>query len=167
MAVQLDVDVVNLFQDAATVKVLATVDQRGIPHVVVKQTLQVDGAGNLVYLELLESSQTNKNLLRSLWFNRPVAVTIKGGDNQSYQITGQPVKALVAGPVFQEHYVNIRKKLGDVDLATVWLIQPEAVRNQTFSVRQAQEQQAHPNFIHLDQLAKPDYTNQQKERIHR
>lgn len=154
MAIQLDSEIAALLNEKETVKVLATVDQAGNPHAVLKQTLHVDAAGNLVYLELLESSQTNKNLLRSLWFKRQVAVTIKTQDNRSYQITGTPVKALVAGPKFQEYYVSVRQQLGDTDLATVWIIEPEQVYDQTFSVRGEQEKQAHPNFIHLDRLAK-------------
>lgn len=154
MTIQLDQHIAGLFQDDGTVKVLATTDENGIPHATIKQTLHVDDDGNLVYLELLESSRTNKNLLGSLWFNRKVAVTIKDRNNQSYQITGKPVKTIVAGPVFQEYYVNIRKKLGDTDLAAVWIIEPEAVYNQTFAVRREREEKLHPIFKHLDRLAK-------------
>lgn len=154
MAVRLDKNIIELFENDETVKILATIDDKGVPHAVLKQTLHVNDEKNLVYLELLESSRTSKNLLRSLWFDRKVSATIKSKDNQSYQIIGKPVKALIAGPVFQKYYVDLREKLPAADLAVVWIIEPEEVYNQTFSVRQAQEAAVHPNFIHLDRLAK-------------
>lgn len=154
MAVQLGNEVIELLKDKETIKVLATTDEAGVPHVVIKQTIQLGDDENLFYLELLESSKTNKNLVRSIWFNRKVSVALQGKDKQSYQIIGRPVKAIISGPVFQKHYVAIREKLGDVDLATVWVIEPEEVSNQTFSIRRAQEEAAHPIFKHLDQLAK-------------
>jgi hypothetical protein len=116
--------------------------------------LHVGEEDKLVYLELLESSQTNKNLVGSIWFDRKVAVTLKGKNGVSYQIIGSPVKGIITGPEFQKYYVDIRKRLGDVDLATVWIIEPEKVTNQTFSVRKAEENARRPLFRHLDQLAK-------------
>ncbi len=154
MAVQLDKNVKELLQDEETVKVLATTDENGVPHAVIKQTLHLGEDGNLVYLELLESSRTNKNLVRSIWFDRKVAVTLKGKSGDSYQIIGSPIKGVITGPEFQKYYVDIRKRLGDVDLATVWIIEPEEVMNQTFSVRKAQEEARRPLFRHLDLLAK-------------
>ena len=153
MAVQLEEEVVNLFKDNAAIKILATVDEQGTPHAVIKQTLHINDDGKLVYLEILESSRTNKHLLRSLWFNRKVSVAIHN-QGISYQIIGKPVNAIISGPVFQKYYSDIRKKLGDVDLATVWVIEPEEVHNQAFSVRNEQEKAAHPIFIHLDRIAK-------------
>lgn len=154
MAVQLVKEVIELLEDKETVKVLATVDEKGVPHAVIKQSLHLGEDGNLVYLELLESSRTNKNLVRSIWFNRKVSVILKGKDLSSYQIIGNPVKAIITGPIFQKQYTWIREQLGDVDLAAVWIIAPEEIYNQTFSVRKGQEEVAHPNFIHLDRLAK-------------
>lgn len=155
MAIQLDKEIIELLKEKETVKVLATTDAQGVPHAVIKQSLHLGEDGNLVYLELLESSKTNKNLVRSIWFNRNVSVTLAGKDRKSYQIIGKPIKALIAGPVFQKHYVSIRERLGgDVDLAAVWIIEPEQVINQTFSVRKAQEDALHPTFKHLDLLAR-------------
>jgi hypothetical protein len=154
MAIQLAKEVIDLLGDPETVKVLATIGPDGIPHAVIKQTIHLGGDGNLIYLELLESSQTYKNLLRSIWFDRKVAVAIKGKDGQSYQIKGKPVRNIISGPIFQRHYTIIRERLGDVDLAAVWIIEPETVADQTYQVRKTTEEALHPYFKHLDQLAK-------------
>jgi len=154
MAIQLNEEVKELLQDKDTLKVLATTGENGIPHVVIKQTLHLGEDGNLVYLELIESSRTNKNLVRAIWFDRKVALALKGKDGESWQITGKPVKAHVTGPIFQKHYVSVRERLGDVDLATVWVIEPEEVTDQSFSARRKEEEALHPTFAHLDRLAK-------------
>jgi general stress protein 26 len=154
MVVQLANEVTELLKDDETVKVLATTNENGVPHVAIKQSIQLGEDGKIIYLELLESSKTNKNLVKSIWFNRKVAIALKGKEKESYQIIGRAVKAIISGPVFQKHYVDIREKLGDVDLATVWVIEPEEVSNQTFSVRKAQEEATHPIFKHLDRLNK-------------
>ncbi len=153
MAVQLEGKIKKLLQDKETLKVLVTTDENGTPHAVIKQTLHLDEDGRLAYLELLESSQTNKNLVRGIWFDRKVSVVLKGKDGESFQIIGKPVKAVITGQEFQKHYVDIRRELGDVDLAAIWLIEPENFREETFQVRKAQEEARHPLFKHLDRLA--------------
>ena len=154
MAAELTQEIKELFASPDTTKVLATLDERGFPHVVVKQSLQVGEDGNLLYLELLESSRTNKNLVRSIWYDRNVSVTIKGKAGESFQIKGKPVKAHITGPLFLQHYRAVRERLGGVDLAAVWVIEPEEVINESFRVRLAEEEGAHPVFMHLDRLAK-------------
>lgn len=154
MTIQLEKEVIELLTDKETVKVLSTTDEKGAPHVVVKQSLHLGDDGNLIYLELLESSQTNKNMVRSIWFNRKVAIILKGKSGLSYQIKGKPIKAIISGPEFQKHYVNLRERLGDVDLAAIWVIEPEEVINESYLVRKAQEEATRPYFKHLDRIAK-------------
>lgn len=154
MAIQLDIALVQLINNPETVKVLATVDEKGAPHVVFKSSLWANDRNQLLYLEFLESSRTNKNMVRSIWFNHTISVTVLGTDGTAYQIKGKPVKSVVAGTQFREHYVRIQKELGDVDLAAVWIIEPETVTNQTLATRRQHEEAARPYFKHLDRLAK-------------
>ena len=151
MGIKLNEEVVALLRDDESVKVLATVDADGSPHAVVKQSLTAGEDGRIVVLELLESSRTNKNLVRAIWFGHRVSVAIRRGA-ASWQIKGRPVHAHVAGPVFQREYVRIREKLGDVDLAAVWVIDPEEAIDQSWSARKREEEAAHPYFLHLDRI---------------
>jgi predicted pyridoxine 5'-phosphate oxidase superfamily flavin-nucleotide-binding protein len=153
MAVQLTQDIIDLIEDKETTKVLATLDADGFPHAVVKQSLQPGEDGTLLYLELLESSLTNRNLVRSIWFNQKVSIALTGKNGQSYQIKGKPVKTHITGPVFQKHYLAVRERFGDVDLAAVWVIEPEEITDESFARRKAEEEAAHPLFRHLDRLA--------------
>jgi predicted pyridoxine 5'-phosphate oxidase superfamily flavin-nucleotide-binding protein len=154
MATTLSKEIRELFADAQSVKVLATLDESGFPHAVAAGSLQVGEDGNLHYLELLESSRTNKNLVRSIWYDQRVAIAIQGAGGQSYQIKGLPVKTHITGALFQQHYAQVRQRLGDVDLAAVWIIEPLEVINENLVLRRAEAEQAHPVFSHLDRLAR-------------
>jgi len=156
MAALLNKEIRDLLADPASVKVLATVDEAGLPHAVVRQSLQVGDDGNLFYTELLESSRTNKNLVRSIWSDKQVSIAILGAKGQSYQIKGIPVKTHITGPLFQKHYTNVRRKLGDVDLAAVWIIEPLEVIDENFHVLKAEEEKNHPFLKHLDRLARQE-----------
>jgi hypothetical protein len=154
MASNLNPEVAALLSRSGTLNVLTTVDDRGMPHTVPVASLRVGEDGNLVLLELLESSRTSRNLIRSLWYDRPVSVLIVGSNRETYQIHGLPLKTYVSGPVYQREYVAIRKRLGDVDLAAVWIIRPDQIHDESHIARQRQERDLHPFFAHLDRLVK-------------
>jgi hypothetical protein len=154
MATILNKEIIALFSSGDATKVLATVNEQGHPHAATKPYILVDDTGNLLYLELVESSQTQKNLVRSIWFDHKVSISVSDNHGQSWQIKGRPVKTLITGPVFLHHYRDVRQRLGDVDLSAVWVIEPEEVINENVLVRHAEEELAHPLFRHLDRLAK-------------
>jgi hypothetical protein len=154
MATILSKEIMALFSNNDSTKVLATVNSQGFPHAATKPFIKVNDDGNLLYLELVESSNTQKNLVSSIWFNQKVSISVSDTSGKSWQIKGRPVKTLITGPVFQYHYSDVREQLGDVDLSAVWVIEPEEVVNENIFVRHAEEEKAHPLFRHLDRLAK-------------
>ncbi len=150
MAVILNDEIKALLLEKTTVKAIATVDREGNPHVAYKGSLHINDEGNLEFYELLESSQTNKNMVWSIWFKKTVAVNILGKDGTSYQMKGVPRKAVIAGREFQRHYNLVQEKYGDMDLSTVWIIEPEEVVEESFKKRRAAEEKEHPILGHLD-----------------
>ena len=154
MATVLNKKIIALFSSDDSTKVLATVNELGYPHAATKQYIRVDEDGNLLYLELVESSPTQKNLVRSIWFDHKVSISVSDNQGQSWQIKGKPIKTLITGPIFLHHYRDVRERLGDVNLSAVWVIEPEEIINENILVRHEEEQQAHPLFRHLDRLAK-------------
>jgi hypothetical protein len=154
MGVQLNQEVIELLGNPQTFKVLTTVDAKGVPHAVVKESLTLGEDGNILVLEWTESSRTNRNLVRSIWFDQTVSILLKGEGPVAWQIRGLPIKAHVSGPVFQKHCVALRARLGDVDLAAVWVIRPEEVIDESPSVRHEEESTSRPTFIHLDRLVR-------------
>jgi hypothetical protein len=152
MTTALDPRVPALLADPATLKILATSDRSGRPHAVVAPSLHL-ADGWLVHLELLEGSRTQRDLVASLWFDRPVAITLKRGE-EALEVGGRVVKALVAGPEFRRQYEAVRAGAPDDDLAAVWLIEPLATHELTHEVARARQQVERPFLTHLDRLAR-------------
>jgi hypothetical protein len=156
MTIKLEEEIIELLNSKDTVKVLATLNRDNIPHVAFKEFLDVNADGNILYLELIESSQTNSNMVNSIWFKRKVAINIKSQDGRSYQIKGTPIRALISGPIFENYYKLVSEKIEDGDLSTVWIIRPEEVINETYEIRKREEEEKHPLLKHVDRLAKID-----------
>ncbi len=150
MAVELGDDIKALLQEKDTIKAVASVDRDGNPHVTYKGSLHINGDGNLEFYELIESSQTNKNFVSSIWFKHKVAINILGKDKRSYQIKGTPYKAIIAGREFQKHYNLLQAQFDNIDLSTIWVIEPEEVIEESFEKRRQEEEKAHPLLGHLD-----------------
>ncbi|MDR1934036.1 MAG: pyridoxamine 5'-phosphate oxidase family protein [Candidatus Accumulibacter sp.] len=154
MSAILSAEVIDLLNSQETAKILATVDEHGHPHAVVKKSLHNGGDGNIHLLEILESSHTGRNLLGALWFGRKVSISLLGKEGRQVQIKGKPLKCHISGPLFQRNYVKLRERLGDVDLAAVWVIEPEEVIDADFAERKARQDKERPTLIHLDRLLK-------------
>jgi hypothetical protein len=152
VGIDLGKEIKELFNDEQTVKVLATTDKDGTPHAVFKASIDMNEDGNIQYLELIESSQTNMNMVNSIWFKHKVAISIKTQDGRSYQIKGTPIKTHISGAIFEKYYKQARQKLNDSDLAAVWIIEPEEVINESYEYRKKEEETKHPLLKHLDRL---------------
>lgn len=145
-------EIESLLADPASVAVIATTDENGTPHATPSPFLQLAGDGRLIHLELWETSATGRNLLRGLWFDRPAAVTLMAGDGRTFVLQVKPVKVLITGPLFSRYYREVRARLGDVDLAGVWYLEPLGGSDETHAVRLAEEEQRSPFYVHLDRL---------------
>lgn len=150
MAISLSTEVIEAIRDKQSKKALATIDKHGIPHVVFKGSIDVDENGNIFFLELLESSQTNKNLTYSIWFDKTVAINVLTDQGKSYQIKGIPERVHIEGKLFEQKYKEVRARNPKSDLSGVWIIVPEDVREETYPVRLAEEEERHPIIGHLD-----------------
>jgi hypothetical protein len=135
-----------------TVKVIANVGKDGVPHVAFKDSLRLREDGRIEYDEIIESSETNKNMTASIWFGKSAAIALLTRDRRSFLIKGKIARAIISGREFRERYTAIREKLGDVDLSTVWVIEPVFEREDTLEKRRVEEEDAHPLLRHLDRL---------------
>lgn len=151
MAIELTKEIKELFEDPQSIKVLATTGRDGNLNVVFKQSLRINEQGYIEYKELIETSQTNKNMVYSIWFHKLVSVNIRNG-NKSYQIKGYPYRSLIAGREFEAAYREVQEKHGKIDLSAVWRIEPVEIREETFDKRRVEEEEEHPILKHLDRL---------------
>jgi hypothetical protein len=154
MAIELSQEIKDAIADKDSIKVIATISRQGVPHVVAKGSLTVTEDGQLTYWELLEGSQTNKNVTYALWFDKTVAINVITKDKKSYQIKGIPRKSLVAGHGYEKAYAAAQDRNPENDLAAVYYIEPTEVIEESYPVRLQEERKKHPLYIHLDKLAK-------------
>ncbi len=146
-------ELIALLHDTGSIKVIATIDGEGHPHVVVKGSLTTLDNETIVFAEGLEGSLSNKNLVRSIWFDKKVAINITKGLT-SYQVKGRPYKYLITGSVFRQLLDRARERRGaEADIAGVWVITPEEVRNESPAVRSSLAREERGLFhSHLDLL---------------
>ncbi len=147
-------EIIECINNPNTLKVIATINNKGIPHVTFKDSISVNENGEIVLCEIIDSSVTNKNLVYSIWFGRSVSINILGINRKSYLIEGIPVRAIIAGKEFQKYYFYMQKKYGNIDLSTVWIIEPQWVKEETLEKRLIEEENKHPIINHLDRILK-------------
>jgi hypothetical protein len=94
-------------------------------------------------------------MIYNLWFKRIISINILGPDRVSYQIQGIPIRAIISGPEFEKAYISLQERLGkDADLSTIWVVEPTAIREETYSVRKQAEQERYPLVGHLDHFVR-------------
>jgi hypothetical protein len=148
----------DALRSTESVKLVATIGKDGTPHVTEKGTLTLRDDGRIAFYEFIETSQTNKNLVFSIWFSKVVAITALTKYGKSFLIKGKPYKTVIAGQEFLSAYADAQQRFGkDTDLSAVWLIDPEWEREETFSVRRNEEETAHPYELHIDRIIKEEY----------
>lgn len=143
--IQLPEEVKRAFEHPETQKVLTTVSKESMPHTVFKGSLSVFDDATIAYMEFLETCQTQRNMLHSIWFKKIVAVSIFNPVmNVAYQIKGEPYKHIFTGPVWDEYLGRVRNSMPDVSPAGVWLITVKEVRNEDFQIRLKEEDKRRP-----------------------
>lgn len=157
MGFKLPDEIEKAVSDKDSIVVIGSISKEGLPHVTVKNTVFLED-GRIGFYELLEKSQTQKNLVYSLWFSKTVAINIITKDRKSYQIKGIPYKAIVSGRKFLDAYKKVQDTLGeDVDLSAIWLIDIDSVVEETFGVKRHELETEHPFEVHLDRLIKEEF----------
>lgn len=136
---------IDVLKDPEAVKALATTDENGRPHVVFKGSLTVGQEGNIFYAELIETSQTQKNMLRNYWARKPVAISVLNQKkNVNYQIKGVAYKFHVEGPIWDQFLDQIWSRMPDANPSGVWEIIPQEAIDQDYTTRLKAEMKNKP-----------------------
>jgi hypothetical protein len=145
---ELTEEVINLLKNPYTVKYLTTVDEEGIPNTVFKGSLTALDKNTIAYVELIENSLTQRNMLKNFWYNkRPVSISIfNPGRNISYQIKGEPYKFVVEGEIWKDFLNRVRSIIPDVNPSGVWLIRPKEIINQNYNIKKTEISEKKPGF---------------------
>ena len=134
-------------------KVLVTLNPDGTPHAVFKSSMHYDHKRKvIIYLEYIESSKTNRNMVHALWNDLSIYCLVSTKNGKSIQIVGKPYWVVISGSEFQYYYA-MADRVG-LDLSAVWFIHPVSSRIETMETRIQEEINEHPMLIHLDKLVK-------------
>ena len=129
-------EVVEILRDPESIKVLTTTDEIGYPYSVFKGSLTAFDGDTIAYTELLENSETYKNMLRNYWAKKRVSVVVYNREKEaSYQIRGVPVRFAIEGPIWDKFLEEIWSMMPDVDPAGVWLIRAEEIITEDHGTR--------------------------------
>ena len=153
MAKLIDDQLKDIINDKDTIKVLSTLTPEGKVHAAVKQSLRVDEQGRLLYLEFFEKSQTNIDLVNSIWYDKSLVITLVTKERKSFLIKGKPVLTRVAGREYEKYYVEAEAADPENDLVAIYYIEPEEINEQTFEVSRRIHKEKYPLYVHLDKFA--------------
>ncbi|MDR2033836.1 MAG: hypothetical protein LBP89_04310 [Helicobacteraceae bacterium] len=148
-------EALSRFNDEGAIRVLTTLDENGAPHPVCKGSLRWNGE-TIESWEILESSETNRNLTRAIWFDKPIAILLITSDKKAYKFSVKVSRNIIAGKAFTREYEAAQKRFNGRGIAGVWRYEIVSVKDETPAARIDEEQRARPYFTHLDQLAKRD-----------
>ena len=130
-------ELLSLLNDTESTKVVGTINNEGIPHLVVKGSLTTLDNETIVFVEGFEGSLTNENLISSIKLHKKIAINITKG-LLSYQIKGFPHKYLDTDTIFIQLLGWVRERRGaDATIAGVWGVTPEEIRNESPAYRSA------------------------------
>jgi len=120
-------------------------------HAVVKGSAVVNVDGDVQVLELLETSRTNAPGAQHLYDRRVASCSRPGRALIPDQAcpSGRTERAGVS-----EAYSRCRARLGDVDLAAVWVIPARRGSRRTPDCRRKENKRPSELFTHLDRLVR-------------
>lgn len=138
--------------EEADITVIAA-GKNGLPWIQKVWKAGIDEKGRIEIYELLESSQIQKNLVYSIWFQKKVLLHISFRDGRSFVIVTKPYQALIAGGEFEQKYEECLREFGeDTDLSTVWKLDAEKLVEETYEEAKKREREEHPYLMHMDYL---------------
>ena len=151
---ELSKEIIEALQDPQKVKTLTTVNQEGAAHSVPIGYMNVLEDGNIAFMELLDTSKTQKNMLNCCWFEKDVSILVfdNWAEGKVYQIKGKPYKFLIFGPVWDQFLEGTWQMLPDADPSGVWLITPKEVRDQNYFTRRTAEEERRANWSRWNTL---------------
>jgi hypothetical protein len=110
--------------DPDTVKILATIDKNGVPHLSFQNSLRLRGDSELEYDEFHDNSINNMNMFHAVWANKIIILNLRTMDWRGFKVAAKPKRAVTSGEEFLERSQAVKTARRGSDLGTVWVIEP-------------------------------------------
>ena len=129
-------ELMDALNEPETVKVLTTIGEDGNPHSVFKHSLIALDDETLAYIELIEKSETDINMLRNKWAKKLISMAVfNQKSNVAYQIKGEALRLILQGPIWDQFLEKTWSMLPEADPVGVWTIKVVDVLNEDYGVR--------------------------------
>lgn len=139
--------------DPAVTKLLVSSDLDGVPHAAPRNfaaVLDEEYPGCIAIMEMIEGSQTSKNLLWSYDRQKTVAIsTVNPQTGESFLVKGIPHKYLYDGPIWRRFLEQVWGAIPTAEPAGVWVIIPTEERNENLATRMEEEDTRYLPAHHL------------------
>jgi hypothetical protein len=143
-------ELIELLESPDSVKIIGTLGADGAPCLAANALLTSLNGVTLVLCERLETSRSNKNLVRSIWYDGPVTILLLNAA-RAFEIRAETYRCLAVGGIFDAVLARVRATNGpDADIAVVWELIPKTCRDVSDDALVAEHRSLHPYDGHLD-----------------
>lgn len=143
--VKLSKEIMESLNDPETIKTLSTTDESGNPETVFEDTLVALDEESLAYLEMIETSNTYKNMLRNFWQKKQVSITVYNEKRGiSCQIKAEPYRWAMDDALWDRFLYEAWKKVPDADPSGVWIIKPIEIIDEHYEAKRQAETDRRP-----------------------
>jgi hypothetical protein len=143
-------ELIELLGKTGSIKIIGTLGEDGAPHLSANDTLTSLNGITLVIGEERERSQNNKNLVRGIWYDKPVAI-FAANTESAFEIRAKVYRCLAVGGIFDAMLARAREKHGpEADIAVAWEFVPETCRDVSQSAILAEHNRLPYYDGHLD-----------------
>ena len=149
----------TVIEDKGSYKSVASVSKNGNIELTGYRYTGVDDNGNLLIYQLLQTSQSNRNLTYALWFNKEVTIHFSGSGSEEFTVRGIPVRNIVAGPFFEKKYIELNDEDFENDLVSIYVIEPSEISENNYEVLRQKERSEWGILGHMDRdlVSKEDH----------
>ncbi|MBE5916166.1 MAG: hypothetical protein E7273_04915 [Pseudobutyrivibrio ruminis] len=141
----------ELISDKESLKIVASQNKEGVINAVPKGSVEVTGNNEITYVEILESGNSYKNIVYSIWFNKPVSITIIGKNKETYLLSGHVQRVLTCGTEYENYYRKYKETKG-FDIAAAVKIDIDSVLDLNINELIDKQRKEHPFYIHYDSI---------------
>lgn len=129
--VEMPNEVIDLFNDLESIKVLVTIDENNVPHCVPAGSLCVLSP-SMIGFAVIMMKKSHSNLLHCCENGKLVAAMVVKGP-KSYQVKALAKEYLTEGIVYEKFRDGLKPLLSNsnFELKGVWILQPTEIYNQS------------------------------------
>ena len=134
------------------IKIISALSENGCPSVAFRNCIFVNLEGEIILLEPVETSNNNRNLTYSIWFNKKVVIALWSFEEYGLLAYATIKKVIISGREFEKYYKLYLHDYNGTDLAAVWVMTVDNIVETGEKIEILQEQKKYSSIGHLDRF---------------